>query len=286
MSKKKAAKKKAAKKAAKKAPGRAAGSKAGAALTSTQRGAALARISRRRSFSLVDRLPEDLREWVREKFADPSVEYTDIAEHVLIQTTAPSLRDQLRADLDWAERKARDEFPEDGLKRAEAYLAKRRDIYRKLLTDPATRAAAKKGEHGGDPVLLSQSVLSRDYRRAMESIKEVEEHISIAGDLLERLGTRSVSSIGILVANQLLLRCQTFVMEAKSIAEINEGKHALNAASRFFKSVVDYERGDAKSAVALKRARQQLRGELEQFLAANPDLRERLDKYLADREAS
>lgn len=283
----------AAKKAqAKKSPSRKSAKKAApkkgarADLTSASRAAALARVGRRRAFGLVDRLPDDLRDWVRDRFADPSVEYTDIAEHVLLETTHAELRGKLRDDLDWAKRKTHQDHPApgDGVERAAAYLKIRQDIYRKIADHPKTRAAAKRGEPGGSPVLLSQTVLSRDYRRVAQSIREVEEHLAIAGDMLERIGTRSVSSIGILVANQLLLRLHTFVSEAKTIDELNERKHALNAGSRFFKAVVDYERGDAKSAVAIKRAREQVRSELEAFLSKNPDLRDRLDAFLREKE--
>lgn len=270
MSKKKAAKKKAKKKVAKKAPrgGEARGKKA-------QRAADIVRLSRRRSFSKVDRLPEALRKWVRDAYFDGSIEYADISRKVLIETSHPELREKIGDDLDWASKRALELHPEDGVQRAAEYIRLRQGVYEKLCAHPKTMAAARKGEPWGDPVLLNHDVISRDYRRAAQSLREMEEHMAIAGDAMQRAGSRSVASLALVLANNLMIRSIRIVAESDDAAL--EDKHKfLASVSRFAKVAVDFDRSRPADERAYQQALADLEAELLPLFDSRPDIRDEL----------
>lgn len=267
---KKTTAKKAAKKAAKSAPkGRG------------QRGADLARLARRRSFSKIDRLPEALRKWVRDAYFDGSVEYADISRKVLVETAHPDLREKVANDLDWAQRKAHETHPDDGVARAAEYIRLRQNVYEKLLANPKTTAAARRGELGGDPVLLNHDVISRDYRRAAQSLREMEEHMAIAGDALQRAGSRSVASLALVLANNLMIRSIRIVAESDDAAL--EDKHKfLASVSRFAKVAVDFDRSRPADERAYQQALADLEAELLPLFDSRPDIRDELINALRE----
>jgi hypothetical protein len=271
MSKKKkpAKKPKTKKKAAKKA------GSGGARASKAQRAADISRLSRRRSFSKVDRLPEALRKWVRDAYFDGSIEYADISRKVLIETAHPELRQKIADDLDWASRHALELHPDDGVERAAEYIRLRQGIYDKVCSHPKTMAASRKGEPWGDPVLLNHDVISRDYRRAAQSLREMEEHMAIAGDALQRAGSRSVASLALVLANNLMIRSIRIVAESDDAAL--EDKHKfLASVSRFAKVAVDFDRSRPADERAYQQALADLEAELLPLFDSRPDIRDEL----------
>lgn len=270
--------KKTAKKAAKKAR-----AKARDGVSKAQRAADIVRLTRRRSFSKIDRLPEALRKWVRDAYFDGAVEYADISRRVLIETAHPDLRAKLADDLDWAQRRALELHPDDGVARSAEYIRLRQGVYEKLLAHPKTRAAAKKGEAGagggagagGDPVLLNHDVISRDYRRAAQSLREMEEHMAIAGDALQRAGSRSVASLALVLANNLMIRSIRIVAESDD-ATLEDKHKFLASVSRFAKVAVDFDRSRPADERAYQQAVADLEAELLPIFDARPDVRDEL----------
>lgn len=245
--------------------------------------AEVGRLARRRSFSKIDQLPDALRAWVRSAYFDGSVEYADISRRVLIETTHPDLREKLEADLDWAQRKAQEEFPDDGVKRAQDFIRRRQAIYEKVRDHAKTKAAAKRNEAGGNPVLLNHDVISKDYRRAAQSLREMEEHIAIAGDMLQRCGSRSVAGLAIVMANNLMLRANRIVSDATDDALENKHKF-LAAVSRFAKVAIEFDRQRPKDERAYEQALAELEEDFAEVFEQRPDLRDELLGILRDRK--
>ena len=232
-------------------------------------------IKQRRDATAIDRLPEALRATVRAMYDDPSVDYQTIADTVLIQTCPPSVRRTVRSWLARLRANARRDA-RDGVTWQSVYERSRRDYRDQLASSREVRAS------GVEPVAISDSQLSRDYRAASLLAKELSDLVAMHGEAFERLGAKSLLGIGQTTANLLQLKAQRALMACEDDPSLlAKCAPIIRAAASYYNAQVKHERERSRRERVVREVQDRMLVRLRDELRKRPKLMREIEETLA-----
>lgn len=236
--------------------------------------------SGRRAATAIDRLPEEVRQRVRDMLLDRTRPYLDIAETILRETTPEALR----ADLDAAMETMRAEVAAikaaDGPNRAEkAREKKTREIWQDLCAKADLGVA---GESALRPILLSDDTLSREYAEQVRDMAAVQCTIRLIEDLVGAdSGPADGIMIGVAWAKHMLSEAFRRSRAARTASAWKAQMKHLKDVSHLLRTLAEIQRLERTDAERLDDVHRVYVAKARKVFAARPDLREQIAALFA-----
>lgn len=241
--------------------------------------------SGRRAATAIDRLPEEVRQRVRDMLMDRTMPYLDIADAVLRETTPESLRPELDAAMEAMRAEVAASKAADGPNRAEKVReAKTREIWRSLC---AAVDSGRGGDEAQRPILLSDDTLSREYAEQVRDLAAVQSTIRLIEDLV---GAESGPADGIMIgtawAKHMLSETFRRSRQAKTGAAWKAQMRHLKDVSHLLRTLTEVHRLDRTDRQRLDEVHRVYVARARKIFAGKPELREQIAALFAQARAA
>lgn len=244
--------------------------------------------SGRRAATAIDRLPEEVRQRVRDMLLDRTRPYLDIAETVLRETTPEALRPRLDAAMEAMRAEVAKIKAADGPNRAEKVREKKtREIWQDLCAKADLGLGGDSAEAGLRPILLSDDTLSREYAEQVRDMAAVQCTIRLIGDLAGAdSGPADGIAIGVAFAKHILNESFRRARQARSPSAWKAQMKHLKDVSHLLRTLVEIQRVDRSDAERLDEVHHIYVARARKVFAARPDLREQIAALFEQARAS